>query len=150
MGLDLVLKGRGVQITDRVREMVEHGAAKLEGPRRPGITRLEVEIIEEPSPRIAGGHRVELTCVTTRPTFRAEASGASIKVALEAAIDRIDRQILTYRGKREAKVTRLTPHGGPATDLSDAGDVSGLVGADDDAASVEGERSGGSTPTHEG
>jgi ribosomal subunit interface protein len=130
--VDLVLKGRGVQITDRVREMVEHGAAKLEGPRRPGITRLEVEITEEPSPRIAGGHHVELTCVTTRPTFRAEASGASIKAALETAIDRIDRQILTYRGKREAKVTRATPHGGPVGDPADAGDVRDLIAAGGD------------------
>ncbi len=130
MGLDLVLKGRGVQISDRVREMVEHGAAKLEGPRRPGITRLEVEITEEPSPRIAGGHHVELTCVTTRPTFRAQASGASIKAALEAAIDRIDRQILTYRGKREAKVTRATPHGGPAGDPDAGVDVQDLIVAD--------------------
>ena len=132
MGVDLVLKGRGVQITDRVREMVEHGAAKLEGPRRPGITRLEVEITEEPSPRIAGGHHVELTCVTTRPTFRAEASGASIKAALETAIDRIDRQILTYRGKREAKVTRATPHGGPVGEPADAGDVRDVIAAGGD------------------
>jgi ribosomal subunit interface protein len=137
MGLDLVLKGRGVQITDRVREMVEHGAAKLEGPRRPGITRLEVEITEEPSPRIAGGHRVELTCVTTRPTFRAEASGASIKAALETALDRIDRQILTYRGKREAKVTRATPHGGPVGDQPDVGDVQDLITSGGDAAAAE-------------
>jgi ribosomal subunit interface protein len=110
--VDLVLKGRGVHITDNVRRMVEHGASKLEGPRRPGITRLEVEIIEEPSPRIGGGHRVELTCVTTRPTFRSEASGETIKSALETALDRIDRQILTYRGKWEARVTRSVAHGG--------------------------------------
>src|SRR5690242_18261261 len=134
MGLDLVFKGRGVHITDRVREMVEHGAAKLEGPRRPGITRLEVEITEEPSPRIDGGHHVELTCVTTRPTFRARASGGSIKAALETALDRIDRQILTYRGKREAKVTRATPHGGPVADAGDTGDVRDLIVAAGDVA----------------
>jgi len=137
MGLDLVFKGRGVHITDRVREMVEHEAAKLEGPRRPGITRLEVEIIEEPSPRIRGGHRVELTCVTTRPTFRSEASGATIKSALETAIERIDRQILTYRGKREAKVTRSTPHGGPVGEVEDAGDVRDLIATGSDGAAAE-------------
>ena len=136
MGLDLVLKGRGVQITDRVREMVEHGAAKLEGPRRPGITRLEVEIIEEPSPRIQGGHRVELTCVTTRPTFRSEASGATIKSALETALERIDRQILTYRGKREAKA-RSAPHGGPVGEVEGAGDLEDLIATDGDAAAAQ-------------
>jgi ribosome-associated translation inhibitor RaiA len=80
--------------------------AKLDGPRRPSVTRLEVEIIEEGSARVDGGHRVELTCVTTRPTFFAEASGQTIDEALDHALTRLARQIDRYRGKREARLTR--------------------------------------------
>lgn len=108
--MDLLLKGRGVHITDRMREATEHRVARLDGPRRPSITRLEVEIIEEPTPRIHGGHRVQLMCVTTRRTFRAEASGPTIDAALDLAVDRLNRQIATYRGKRESRTTRAGSH----------------------------------------
>jgi len=104
--VELVLKGRGVPISERVRRIAEHRVAKLDGPRRPSITRLEVEIIEEGSARVGGGHRVELTCVTTRPTFFAEASGQTIDEALDHALHRLARQIDRYRGKREARLTR--------------------------------------------
>jgi ribosomal subunit interface protein len=108
--VDLMLKGRGVNITDRIREATEHRVARLDGPRRPSITRLEVEIIEEPTPRIHGGHRVQLMCVTSRRTFRSEASGPTIDEALDLAVDRLNRQIATYRGKRESRTTRAGSH----------------------------------------
>jgi ribosomal subunit interface protein len=106
--VDLVLKGRGEPISERVRRIAEHRVAKLDGPRRPSVTRLEVEIIEEGSARVGGGHRVELTCVTTRPTFFAEASGQTIDEALDHALTRLARQIDRYRGKREARLTRAS------------------------------------------
>jgi len=111
-----------VQITDQVRRIVEHGTAKLDSPRRPAVTRLEVEITEDPSPRVDGGHRVELTCLTTRPTFRAHASAATIEAALERAVDRLERQIVTFRGKRDARTTRSGTHAIPAVarDRADA------------------------------
>ena len=104
--MDLILKGRGLHVTDQIRRVVERGAARLEGPRRPAVGRLEVEIVEEATPRIGGGHRVHLTCRTARRTFRSEASGTTIDAALDAALDRLERQIETYRSKREDRVTR--------------------------------------------
>ena len=123
------MKGRGVQLTDQVRRIAAHAAAKLDGPRRPEITRLEVEIIEEPSPRVGGGHRVELTCVTTRPTFRAEASGETIQAAVDGAIQKLERQIVKYRGKRE---TRLRSSGHGAASAARAGQ-GGVTETDADA-----------------
>jgi ribosomal subunit interface protein len=108
--VDLLMKGRGVHITDRMREVAAQRVARLDGPRRPSITRLEVEIIEETTPRIHGGHRVQLTCVTSRRTFHSEASGATIDAALDLAVDRLNRQIGTYRSKLEARVTRAGSH----------------------------------------
>lgn len=109
--MELLLKGRGVRITDQVREAAAHRVARLDGPRRPSITRLEIEIIEEATPRIGGGHRVQLSCQTTRKMFRSEASGQTIDAALDLAVERLNRQIDTYRSKREARVTRSAPHG---------------------------------------
>ncbi len=130
--VDLVLKGRGVQITDQVRRIADHAAAKLDGRRRPTIMRLEVEIIEEPSPRVDGGHRVELTCVTTRPTFRAEASGETIQAAMDGAIDKLDRQIVKYRGKREARL-RSAGHGAANAGAGGGADAENAAGSAADA-----------------
>jgi ribosomal subunit interface protein len=107
---ELVLKSRGVQITDHVRKIAGERLAKLDGPRRPSVTRLEVEIVEEPTPRIGGGHRVHLTCVTPHKTFRSEAFGATIDAALDLAVERLDRQVDTYRSKLESRTTRTGSH----------------------------------------
>ena len=112
---ELILKSRGVQITDHVRKITQERLAKLDRPRRPAMTRLEVEILEEPTPRIGGGHRVHLTCVTARKTFRSEASGATIDEALDQAVERLDRQVETYRSKLEARTTRTGSHTIPAS-----------------------------------
>src|SRR4029450_12528428 len=54
--VDLVLKGRGVRITDRIRKVAEHKLEKL-GRIDPRVTRLEVEIIER-NPRLGGSHHI--------------------------------------------------------------------------------------------
>ena len=112
--MELLLKGRGVRITDQLREAAAHRVARLDGPRRPSITRLEVEITEEATPRIRGGYRVQLSSLTTRRTFRSDASGPTIDAALDLAVERLNRQIDTYRSKREARVTRSSSHGADA------------------------------------
>jgi len=96
--LDLVLKGRGVRITDQVRRVAEHKLGKL-GRIEPRVTRLEVEVIGERNPRIDGSHRVEITCDTLRHVFRAAGSGQDIDSALDQVIAKLERQFSTYRGK---------------------------------------------------
>ena len=55
--MDLVVKGRGVRITDQIRKTAEQKLGKL-ARIDPRVTRLEVEVTKEPNPRIDGGHRV--------------------------------------------------------------------------------------------
>ena len=96
--MDLFLKGRGVQITERIRRVAEHKLAKLER-FDPRIRRIEVQIIEEPTPRIEGGHRVEVTCQRGRRILRAEGTGHDVDAAFDQVIHRLERQISTHRGK---------------------------------------------------
>ena len=104
--MDLVLKGRGVRITDQIRRSTEHKLTKLERlHRRPA--RVEVEVIEA-NPRIDGGHHVEVAYATGRATFRAQGSGRDIESALDQVADRLERQMSTYRGKLRARLTRGT------------------------------------------
>jgi ribosomal subunit interface protein len=96
--MDLVLKGRGVRITDQLRRTAEHKLGKL-SRIDPRVTRLEVEVTKEPNPRIDGGHRVEVACSTPRKVFRAHAAGETVAAALDQVIRRLERQIVSYRGK---------------------------------------------------
>jgi ribosomal subunit interface protein len=101
--MDLVLRGRGIRITDKVRHAAEHKLGKLDRPRRPLVQRLEVEVIGERNPRIGQSHRVEVACETPHHTFRAVGTGTDVDSALDTAVSRLERQIATYRSKRATR-----------------------------------------------
>ena len=103
--MDLVLKGRGIRITDQMRRSAEHKLSKL-ARLDPRVVRLEVEIIGEHNPRIDGSHRVEVACDTARHTFRAEAAGHDVDAALDKVLQRLQRQIASYRGKVRSRQTK--------------------------------------------
>ena len=94
--MDVILKGRGVRITEQVRKTAEHKLSKI-GRLEPRVRRLEVEIIEERNPRIDGGHRVEVTCDSTRTVFRAHGAGRDVNTALDQVVERLERQISRER-----------------------------------------------------
>lgn len=96
--MDLVLKGRGVRITDQIRKTAEHKTAKIER-LEPRVRRLEIEITLEHNPRIIGSHHVNVACDTARHVFRAAGSGHDVDTALDQVIQRLERQINSHRGK---------------------------------------------------
>ena len=96
--MDLVLKGRGIRITDQMRARIEHKLARV-GRLDPRVRRLEVELIGEKNPRIDGSHRVEVAADTARRVFRAQGAGHDVDSALDRVIDRLERQITSYRGR---------------------------------------------------
>jgi len=96
--LDLILKGRGVQVTDRMRAVAEHKLSKIERID-PRVERFKVEIIEERNPRIPGNHRVEVAAEAGRNVFRAHGEGQDVDSAFDQATQRLERQIADYRSK---------------------------------------------------
>jgi ribosomal subunit interface protein len=96
--VDVIVKGRGVQVTDQIRRVAEHKLAKLER-LDPQIRKLEVEIMEERNPRIDGSHRVDVAADTARKVFRAHGTGRDVDSALDEATRRLERQIGDFRSK---------------------------------------------------
>jgi len=101
--MDLVLKGRGTRITDRVREAVEHKLARLER-LEPKVTRLEVEVISEKNPSLGGLQRVEAAIDIPRRTFRATADAQDVESALDVVVEKLERQIRDHNGKKRTKL----------------------------------------------
>jgi putative sigma-54 modulation protein len=92
------LKGRGIKVTDQMRRTARHKTEKL-ARLNPAVTRIEIEVILEHNPRIAGDHRVEAACVSPRKVFRAEAAGQDLDVALDQVIERLERQMTSHRDR---------------------------------------------------
>jgi ribosomal subunit interface protein len=97
--LELILKGRGLRITEQIRKTAEHKVSKIERIE-PRVQRMEIEIVEERNPRIKdGSHRVEVTCDVVRHVFRAQGTGPDVNSALDQVIDRLGGQISRRRGR---------------------------------------------------
>ena len=100
--MDLVLKGRGVRITEQMKKTAEAKLAKIERID-PRVSRVEVEVVLEHNPRIEGNHLVEVSCTRGRGVLRAHAAGRDLDGALDQVIARLERQLTSYRGKLRAR-----------------------------------------------
>ena len=103
--MDVVVKGRHTELTERFRAHTEEKlakVAKLDGK----VTRIDVEVSEERNPRLAGQRsRIELTCRTRGPVVRAEAAASEPYAALDMATAKLEARL------RRASDRRRVHHG---------------------------------------
>jgi ribosomal subunit interface protein len=102
--MDVVVKGRGTKVTDRIRGSAEHKLSRLER-MEPRVTRINVEVIAEPNPRQGGAKRVEAALETARKTFRAHAQAADVDSAFDRLVDKLERQLRDHHSKRRARMS---------------------------------------------
>ena len=101
--MDLHLNGRGMRITEHLREVADHKLSRLER-MEPKLVRVEVEVIAEPNPRQGGLHRVEVVATRPRKTFRAHAEAQEVEAALDQVTARLERQIRDDHEKKRARL----------------------------------------------
>ena len=80
--MDLTFTGRGLGVTDEVRETAEHKLAAI-SRLEPRATRIDLEFIAQHHPRLDGATRVEAAVYVPRKTFRAEAEAEDVPTALD-------------------------------------------------------------------
>ncbi len=103
--MDIVVKGRNVEVPEHFRE---HVAEKLIPSERldARVFRLDVELAHERNPRqSAHAQRVEITCHSKGPVIRAEACAADFYAALDAATQKLEARL------RKAHDRRRVHHG---------------------------------------
>src|SRR5688500_1593546 len=87
--MDVVVKGRHCEVSDRFRAHVEEKLSRLEKHDH-RVIRVEVEIDVESNPRLRDrAVRVELTAFSKGPVVRAEAAAEEKMAALDLAIDKM-------------------------------------------------------------
>jgi ribosomal subunit interface protein len=103
--VDIVVKGRNVEVPDHFRAHVAEKLAPSE--RLDGrVIRIDVELAHERNPRqSAQCQRVEITCASKGPVIRAEACAADFYAALDAAVLKLEARL------RKAHDRRRVHHG---------------------------------------
>ena len=107
--MDVVVKGRHTELTERFRSHTEEKLAKL--AKLDGkVTRIDVEVCEEHNPRLAGQRsRIELTCRTRGPVVRAEAAAADPYGALDMAVAKLEARLRRAADRRRVHHGIRTP-----------------------------------------
>ncbi|HEX2144036.1 MAG TPA: ribosome-associated translation inhibitor RaiA [Glycomyces sp.] len=96
--MDIVVKGRNVEVPDHYRELVEE---KIESKIAKYLARydgeaidIDVELYHEPNPRQNDhAQRVEITCRPKGTVMRAEACAGDFRSAFELAVTKLGHQL---------------------------------------------------------
>lgn len=98
--MEIVVRGRHLEVSDRFREHVAQKLSKIE--RYDGkCHRVDVEVSQESNPRLADhAFRIEITCHGKGPVIRAEAAADEKYAALDLAYSRLDERLRRAADRR--------------------------------------------------
>lgn len=98
--LELVINGRNLEISPRLREYVERKVTRLDR-YMPNIREIRVDLAEE---RMGNRRVAQITVRNARGTIlRAEERTDDIFAAVDSVVDKIYRQIERYKGKNRRR-----------------------------------------------
>ncbi len=115
--MEIIVKGRNAEVSDRFREHVEDKLQKIE-QFAPRAQRVDVEVTHEPNPAQAEtSERIEITVIDKGPVIRAEAAASDRYGALDVAMGKLIERLRRARDRRKghprrenvAEPLRLTP-----------------------------------------
>ena len=107
--MDIVVKGRNVEVPDHYRVHVAEKLAKVERYDHK-LIRVDVELFHERNPRQADVcQKVEITVVSRGPVIRAEASAKDFYAALDSAITKLDTRLRRAADRRRVHRGRHAP-----------------------------------------
>ena len=107
--MEIVVKGRHCEVSDRFRDHVEEKLTKLEKFDQ-RIIRIDVEVSEEHNPRLADQSvGVEITIRSKGPILRAEAAAENKMTALDRAVEKLSAQARKAHDRRRIHHGSRTP-----------------------------------------
>lgn len=97
--VEISIHARDVNVSKRLREYVETKVGKLER-YLPSLNEARMDLVEEKSARSAADRQVaQLTVYVRGMVLRAEERKDDIFAAIDAVVDKMQRQIARYKGK---------------------------------------------------
>jgi ribosomal subunit interface protein len=132
--VDIVVKGRNVEVPDHYREHVADKLSKIERYDQK-LIRVDVELFHERNPRQADNcQRVEITVATRGPVVRAEACAQDFYAALDCAISKLDSRLSRAADRRRVHRGRHAPVSVAAATAGLPTDLPSLTPPDDETA----------------
>lgn len=99
--MEIIVKGRNAEVSDRFREHVEDKLQKIE-QFAPRAQRVDVEVTHEPNPAQAEtSERIEITIRDKGPVIRAEAAASDRYGALDIAMGKLIERLRRVRDRRK-------------------------------------------------
>ncbi len=101
--MDIVIRGRNVDITPRLQSYVERKVERLDR-YMPNIVEVHVDLAEEKANRSGVRQIAQITLRNARGNIlRAEERTTDLFAAVDAVVDKMYRQIERYKGKRRRR-----------------------------------------------
>lgn len=100
MSPEMEIQARNMEVTDRINDYIEKKASKLD-KYLPAIEETRVELTYEKSARSAADrHVAQITVRGKNLLLRSEERADDVFAAFDTALDKLQRQIDRYKGKR--------------------------------------------------
>jgi ribosomal subunit interface protein len=107
--MDIVVKGRNVEVPEHYREHVQQKLVRMERYDKKFI-RFEVELIHEPNRRQAKScQHVEITGKGRGPVVRAEGCAGDFYSALDRAVSKLESRLRRIHDRRRVHYGRRSP-----------------------------------------
>jgi ribosomal subunit interface protein len=132
--VDIVVKGRNVEVPEHYREHVAEKLSKVERYDQK-LIRVDVELFHERNPRQSDNcQRVEITVTTRGPVVRAEACAKDFYAALDLAFSKLDSRLSRAADRRRVHRGRHAPVSVAAATAGLPTDLPSFAPQDDEAA----------------
>jgi ribosomal subunit interface protein len=107
--MDIVVKGRNVEVPDHYRVHVSDKLARLERYDKK-VIRFDVELFHEPNRRQSKScQRVEITAKSRGPVVRSEACAGDFYAALDSAVNKLENRLRRLHDRRRVHHGRRSP-----------------------------------------
>lgn len=135
--MDIVVKGRNVDVPDHYRQLVSDKLSKIERYDHK-LIRVDVALIHEPNRRQSSScQRVEITCKSRGPVIRSEACAENFYSALDTALAKLEGRLRKSADRRRVHHGSRTPR---SVAHATAGEGNGAEGALPTTATMTAER----------
>lgn len=98
--MELIVNSRNLELSDYLRQYVEKKIGKLDR-YLPSITEARVELYTEDTKTAGETYIAQVTVRADRTILRGEERTHDIFAAIDAVLDKLYRQIVRYKGKRQ-------------------------------------------------
>jgi putative sigma-54 modulation protein len=110
--MELTVKGKNVEVTDRLQDYVEKKIGKLDR-YLPSISEIWVELSTEGARAAQDRQVCQVTVRSNGTILRAEERSEDMFTSIDAVLDKMYRQIARYKGKRKNRWRGAAPEPEP-------------------------------------